>query len=80
MPKNETIVACGVRLGMFRAKARPGNICFSCLSLELRIIKMRMLCACMCENNETSKRHIPKTSESADRESKDHREYRVARV
>ena len=39
VPKNKTIVACGVHIRMFRAKARPGNICFNRLRLGLTNIK-----------------------------------------
>ena len=39
MPKYETIVACRVSLGIFKAKTRPENICFSRPSLGLKNIK-----------------------------------------
>ena len=42
---NETIVASGVPLGMFRVKVKPGNICFNRPGLGLKNIKSTSVCA-----------------------------------
>lgn len=42
--KNETIVVSEVSLEIFRAKTKPGNICFS--RLELRILGSESVRAC----------------------------------
>ena len=39
LPNNETIVASGILFGMFKVKARPGNICFSRSSLGFQNVK-----------------------------------------
>ena len=56
VPKNEIIVACGMSLGMFRAKARPGNNCFSRPDLGFKNIKS-MNCVHKCVR--VSRKHIP---------------------
>lgn len=45
--KNETIVASGVSLGMFRAKVSPGNICFSRPGKGLKNIKSTNVHECV---------------------------------